>query len=145
LFFLRFPLISKLRQALSYFLRDVHVSSGVSRPSVFAKRVRPFLSTRLVFRLISVLSFSDLESLGYILLSFLAPLPWAPLARAMDLQYIQAGGRVNGIVTDLLRRIEAAKDSYLRGITARRGGDVRRGDEAVSLPAFPSSHGEADP
>lgn len=54
----------------------------------------------------------------------------------MDLQYIQAGGRVNGIVTNLLRGIEAAKDSYLRGITARSYGDVRQGDEAVSLASF---------
>lgn len=79
---------------------------------------------------------SDLESLGYILLSFLAPLPWAPLARQMDVQYMQAGGRVTPVVTDLLRRIEASKEGYIRGARERRVVDLRRGEEAVSPAAI---------
>lgn len=76
--------------------------------------------------------YSDLESLGYILLSFLAPLPWAQLARQMDVQYVRDGCRMTPIVQDLLRRIELSKEGYLRSVQARRGGDMRRGEEAVS-------------
>jgi hypothetical protein len=75
---------------------------------------------------------SDLESLGYILLSFLAPLPWAPLARQMDVQYVRDGCRMTPIVKDLLRRIELSKEGYIRSIQGRRGGDMRRAEEAVS-------------
>lgn len=50
----------------------------------------------------------------------------------MDMQYIQGGCRITPVVTDLLRRIEAAKDGYLRSASVRRTGDARRGDEAVS-------------
>ncbi|KAL7415689.1 kinase-like domain-containing protein [Mrakia frigida] len=74
----------------------------------------------------------DLESLGYILLSFTGPLPWSLLARQMDMQYIQGGCRITPVVTDLLRRIEAAKDGYLRSASVRRTGDARRGDEAIA-------------
>jgi len=58
----------------------------------------------------------------------------------MDMQYIQGGCRITPIVTALLRRIEAAKDGYLRSVSIRRSGDARRGDEAVSLfLEFPSA------
>lgn len=70
---------------------------------------------------------SDLESLGYVLLSLFVPqLPWAALARHMDVLFLHRGRtqqvavEASAGLADMVKRVREAKEGVMRACQAGR-------------------------
>lgn len=67
---------------------------------------------------------SDLESVGYILLWLLGPLPWASLTHRLDLDHDPALGpaaRLSSGALETVRLVEQAKERTVRRLVESRG------------------------
>lgn len=124
------PILSHflLRLIVHPFSRSLHVALCLQRHPVLAARARPSFfqpSTKTDADLL--IDISDLESLGYVLLSLLVPqLPWAALARHMDVLFLHRGRtqqvavEASAGLADMVKRVREAKEGVIRACQAGR-------------------------